>query len=114
MVWVSWSGLIRLVMMVSGRKDMLVDKVSFTMLMETCTMAVGSTINAKVTVFTPIKMELATKVIGKTIHSVELEQRPGLKAQDIKVCTLMDRSMEMEPTNGSMGQFTLETGTRTR
>ena len=98
-------GLMALSTKAGGRIIRLVDEaVSFTA-MVICTLACGSTTKLMVTANTYIKMELVTKEIGTKISSMVKESKHGLTVPNMRVSTLMGRSMAQESLRGLMEIF---------
>lgn len=78
----------------NGRKVKLMEKESFSILMETIMRGIGAIIKLVGTVFTFMKMEISMKENGKTMYNMDMEKNDGQTALVIKVRITRVQNME--------------------
>ena len=98
----------------SGKRDMLVEKEHFTMLMETNTQDLGKTTSAMVTEFTKTKKVQDTKAIGKMTHRAVRVKRHGQKDHNTLAPIKMVKRKDLASTHGQTVPCTKATGSTTR
>jgi hypothetical protein len=100
--------------LVSGKRTELMARASSSMLMAMSMKASGPMTKPMALVSTGMSMELAMKVNGKMTCNMEKVWKAGLTGQSMKVITLLEENMVLEPINGTMALSTQENGMKTK
>lgn len=97
----------------NGRTIKLAEMVSSSILMETCMTGSGPIINLMAMVSTRIQKELATRVIGRMISSMDKVLRHGLEMLNMTVNITWESNKAWAPTLGLINLFMKVSGSTT-
>ncbi len=95
----------------NGRKEKHMEKVSFSILMETTTRGTGAITKLAGTACTFMKMEISMKGSGKTMFNMVMEKSDGQMALVIKVHITKEQNMELVSISGQTDRNTTGIGT---
>ena len=94
----------------NGRKEKHMEKVSFSILMETTTRGIGAITKLAGMACTFMKMEISMKGSGKTMFNMAMEKSVGQMALVIKVHITKEQNMELVSISGRTDRNTTGIG----
>jgi hypothetical protein len=94
----------------NGKMVKLVDKESFSILMEMYMRGNGQIIKQMATVYTQIRKVQDMKATGKMISNMDRELKHGMRAQSTRVSMLWERKRDSVNTLGQTVQYTRVNG----